>query len=63
MRNDLRIHDNYVLNQAAEKVNAFKSTVPVEVVPIFCFDLDYYNGEEEFFYAKKIGIARTRFMI
>jgi deoxyribodipyrimidine photolyase len=50
MRNDLRIHDNLVLRQAADKVKEVSAKVPVEVVPVFCFDLEYYNGTEEYFY-------------
>lgn len=34
-RNDLRLHDNYIVNQAVQKV---KSQQYNEVLPVYCFD-------------------------
>jgi deoxyribodipyrimidine photo-lyase len=59
LRNDLRMHDNPVLNWAASQPKlAYK-----EVVPVFCFDPRFYDRRVEKYQTKKCGIIRTRFNI
>ena len=58
-RNDLRIHDNAVLNWA------MKQKVPdVEYIPVFCFDPRFFDmSVPEWKMERKTGIVRTRFQI
>ena len=58
-RNDLRVHDNPVLDWAVRN-----STPQTQIVPVFCFDPRFYQKSvPEFDMVRKAGIHRTRFMI
>lgn len=41
LQNDLRLHDNYVMNWAMENYGKDK-----EIVPVYCFDPRYYDKEQ-----------------
>lgn len=57
LRNDLRLHDNPVLNWAATLPKlAYK-----EVLPVFCFDPRFYDRQMKTYQTKKCGIIRSRF--
>ena len=62
MRNDLRIHDNHVIDFAIRKKNSVRNQ-SVEIVPVFCFDPAFYNETQPGVYTKKIGLTRTKFQI
>ena len=56
-RNDLRIHDNAVLNWAMKQ-----KVEDVEFVPLYCFDPRFYDmSVPEYKMDRKSGIVRTRF--
>ena len=56
MRNDLRMHDNYVLNRAMQ-IGGKK-----EVVPVFSFDPRIYGeGAKTKYDTRKTGLLRSRF--
>ena len=56
-RNDLRIHDNAVLNWALNQKAKQK-----EIIPVYCFDPRFYNRSvSKFKMNRKTGIIRTRF--
>ena len=58
-RNDLRIHDNPVLNWAVRNKSA-----QTQIVPVYCFDPRFFTKTvPEFGMGRKSGIHRTRFMI
>lgn len=60
MRNDLRLHDNPVLEWAAKhKSNKFHT----EVLPVYCFDPRFYERYQPHYEMKKCGLLRTRFNI
>eukprot|EP01025_Chloroclados_australasicus_P029737 TRINITY_DN2970_c0_g1_i1.p1 TRINITY_DN2970_c0_g1~~TRINITY_DN2970_c0_g1_i1.p1 ORF type:complete len:601 (-),score=68.60 TRINITY_DN2970_c0_g1_i1:171-1973(-) len=40
-KNDLRLHDNYIVNQAAK---ALKEGTASEVLPLYCFDPRYFDN-------------------
>ena len=56
LRNDLRLHDNAVINWAAKQQNK-------QVVPVFCFDPRFYQREVKTYGTRKCGLIRTRFDI
>ena len=61
LRNDLRIHDNYVFNTA---VNFKKSTKGKnEIIPVFCFDPRIYIKEysQTKYNTRKTGMIRSKF--
>lgn len=60
LRNDLRMHDNYVFNWAMN----YKSTNK-EIIPLFCFDPRYYLNEHSRtkYGTRKTGLIRARFQI
>ena len=59
LRNDLRVHDNPVLNWAATQQKlAYK-----EVLPVYCFDPRFYERQVKKYQTKKCGLIRTRFNI
>jgi len=59
LRNDLRLHDNPVLNWAASQAKlAYK-----EVLPVYCFDPRFYDRQVQKYQTKKCGLIRTRFNI
>jgi deoxyribodipyrimidine photolyase len=41
MRNDLRLHDNPVLNWDLSKLDT--ATQEIEFIPVFCFDPRFYE--------------------
>jgi len=43
LRNDLRMHDNYVFNWAMQ--TQLKSGQAKEIIPVFCFDPRIYNKD------------------
>ena len=58
-RNDLRIHDNAVLNWAINQKVKEK-----EFLPLYCFDPRFFNkSEPKFKMTRKTGIIRTRFQL
>lgn len=59
-RNDLRMHDNAILNWAVK--NAAKGNS--QVIPVYCFDPRFYTQPvPDFNIPRKAGINRTRFML
>ena len=59
-RNDLRLHDNAVLNWAVR--NAIKEHT--QVIPVFCFDPRFFTKDvQEFGIPRKCGLNRTKFML
>jgi len=62
MRNNLRMNDNHVIDFAIRKKKSIRNQ-PVEIVPVFCFDPNYYNENVPTFFTKKIGLNRTKFLI
>lgn len=60
-RNDLRIHDNYLIDKA---IDACEAKEVDAVLPIFCFDPRTFGKESETqFGTTKTGIMRTKFYI
>ena len=60
-RNDLRIHDNPVLEWA---INKSQDDENIQIMPIFCFDPRFYTkNEDKFLMQRKMGILRTRFSL
>ena len=57
-RNDLRIHDNVILNYAATK-----HRTDSEILPVFCFDPRFFTKQEPKWGTRKCGIVRTKFII
>lgn len=56
-RNDLRLHDNYIINYA---LNAkYKNK---EVLPIYCFDPRIFKDQSPYG-TKKTGLIRSRFIM
>ena len=61
-RNDLRLHDNPVLNWAVKQAAA--SPQKTQVIPVYCFDPRFYTkAEPNWLMQRKAGIQRTRFGI
>jgi deoxyribodipyrimidine photo-lyase len=59
-RNDLRVHDNAILNWAVR--NAIKEHS--QVIPVYCFDPRFYTMPVyDYKIPRKSGINRTRFML
>ena len=60
LRNDLRMHDNYVFNWAMNYKSANK-----EIVPLYCFDPRHYFKEhsQTKYGTRKTGLLRARFQI
>ena len=59
MRNDLRLHDNPVLNWVTKQAK----NVNKEVLPVYCFDPRFYDYQMKKYNIKKCGLIRTRFNI
>jgi deoxyribodipyrimidine photo-lyase len=59
-RNDLRMHDNYILKTAFNSVR--RAPEKTEIVPVFCFDPRFYDKSTKFG-TKKCGFNRTRFQM
>ena len=59
-RNDLRVHDNYIIRAAANTAKKYPKTT--EVLPVYCFDPRFYDSNTKYG-TLKCGINRTRFMI
>lgn len=57
-RNDLRLHDNPVLNYAASLESKHK-----EIVPVYCFDPRFFTQRVEKYQTRKCGLIRTRFIL
>ena len=61
-RNDLRLHDNPVLNYAVKAASA--KPQKTQVIPVFCFDSRFYTkSEPAFLMQKKAGVFRTKFSL
>lgn len=58
-RNDLRVHDNYILRAAYNTVR--RAPEKTEIVPVFCFDPRFFDDFKSTFGTKKCGFNRTRF--
>ena len=58
LRNDLRLHDNYIMNWAMQAKHADK-----EIIPVYCFDPRYYdeNKSQTKYGTRKTGIVRAKF--
>ena len=56
-RNDLRLHDNYIL-EYARKINLKNK----EVVPVFCFDPRIFKTTTKY-NTRKTGIIRAKFIL
>ena len=61
-RNNLRLHDNSILNWAVEKVASLSKDSVAEIVPVFCFDPRTFT-EIAYKDIRKAGILKTKFMI
>lgn len=59
MRNDLRLHDNPVLNWVLKQ----PACPYLEVVPVYCFDPRFNERNVDEFRIRKTGIWRSRFQI
>jgi len=61
LRNDLRMHDNYVLNWATQL--SMKSGQTKQIIPVYCFDPRIYSKEESQtkYETRKIGLIRAKF--
>ena len=57
-RNDLRIHDNVILNCAATK-----HCTNSEILPVYCFDPRFFTKEIPKWGIRKCGIVRSRFIL
>ena len=57
LRNDLRMHDNVIMNWAISQ------SAPKEVIPVFCFDPRFYQREVKTYGTRKTGLFKTRFDI
>lgn len=60
LQNDLRLHDNYVMNWAMQWKSKSK-----EIVPVYCFDPRYYDMEKSQteYGTRKTGVVRARFQL
>ena len=62
-RNDLRLHDNPILDWAERQLRAVENG-NMEIVPVFVFDERFYTKQVEEKYgagSRKAGILRTKF--
>ena len=59
-RNDLRLHDNIVLDYA---VQLKKSCSYAEIVPVFCFDPRFFTESDPEYLTKRCGFIRAKFML
>lgn len=61
-RNDLRLHDNPVVDYAVK--TAAKKPQQTQVIPVFCFDPRFYTkAEPDFLMQRKSGVFRTKFSL
>ena len=60
LRNDLRLHDNYVMVWAMQRQCADK-----EIVPVYCFDPRYFelSQSKTKYGTRKTGVIRARFQL
>ena len=58
-RNDLRIHDNSVLNWAIKQPKCKQK----EIIPVFCFDPRFYDKKVKAYGIQKCGVHRTKFQL
>ena len=57
-RNDLRLHDNPVIDWATNYIDNSENTI--EVLPVYCFDpRTYSKASETRFETRRIGIVRS----
>jgi deoxyribodipyrimidine photo-lyase len=57
-RNDLRVHDNYIIAEAAKKISSNRK---LEVVPVYCFDPRFLATTSQYG-PKKCGVIRAKFL-
>ncbi len=58
-RNDLRVHDNPILDWAAKyNIKGLRK----EVIPVFSFDPRFYKTKVEKYSSLKCGLVRARFI-
>ena len=57
-RNDLRLHDNAIINFAMKHKAAHK-----EVVPVYSFDSRFFQKEVPKWGTRKAGLIRTKFIL
>ena len=58
-RNDLRLHDNVLLNWATRQPKTKHS----EFLPVFCFDPRFFDKTVKAYSIKKSGVLRTKFQL
>ena len=56
-RNDLRLHDNYIINYAMNMKSSNK-----EIIPVYCFDPRIFNSTTKY-NTRKTGIVRANFIL
>ena len=56
LRNDLRLHDNYVIQTA---LKAKEKKLNYEVLPVFCFDPRIFGDVKTPYGTRKTGLIRT----
>ena len=59
-RNDLRLHDNLILNQTIESIKEKKIDF---VIPFFCYDIDQIDGFSREAKIERCGPIRRNFII
>jgi deoxyribodipyrimidine photo-lyase len=59
LRNDLRVHDNPVLDWAVRQGG---KGVTKEVIPVYSFDPRFYQTKVEKYGSMKCGLVRARFI-
>eukprot|EP00347_Sterkiella_histriomuscorum_P007375 403349181 len=57
-RNDLRLHDNAIINYAVKH-----SAPNKQIVPVFCYDPRFHAKKVQQFGTQKCGLVRQRFLI
>lgn len=64
-RNDLRLHDNYIIKWAMQYQDAAIDKQGFEIVPVFCFDPRIYNqkSSKTTYGTRKTGVVRSRFQL
>lgn len=59
-RNDLRVHDNLLLNQTIELLEKKKID---KILPIYCYDKDLFLGKSRLAKLPRCGLIRRNFII
>lgn len=56
-RNDLRLHDNYIVAEAAKMMSSNRK---LEIVPVYCFDPRHFETSQ--YGPRKCGVLRAKFL-